>query len=221
MAKALDIEAMTTAEVHSEPWRWAYYESAFREPEALAAVDPTPSALDHLRQKGLIREEDGTIRKKAWSNRDHKRTLIDLGAKEVFQPEELDPQWVEVAEDLLSDEYHDAMCDITRLDLNALKMRAVFHLFNEDYACRPHVDEPRERVVHLLYLDGIDSEEEGGYFHVLRSGDPKDLVAEYPPRANQAIIQVRTDNAWHAVTAGTGGRKAPRKLLHIIWEEDL
>jgi hypothetical protein len=153
------------------------------------------------------------------STLDTRRTLVDVGTDEPMIWSDLDERWLDVATDLVSPEYREALSGVVGIDLANLKMRAAFHTFNETYSCRPHLDDERERVVHLLYLDGTDSADCGGFFQVLTSSDPKDLVTEVPPTPNQSIIQVRTDNSWHAVSPPTAGSEVPRKMLHITWED--
>lgn len=214
MTKAVNLDALRSAEVATEPWRWAHYQGAFHEPEALAQVYPT-SAMVLQPLSGYAPDATGDP-----ATLDSKRSLIDLGAQEPSGAGDLDERWLQVAADLLSLEYRAALSDVVGFDLTGLRMRAVFHMFNETYSCRPHLDDERERVVHLLYLDGPSSANSGGRFQVLTSSDPQDLVAEIPPLPNQSIIQVRTEKSWHAVTPPAQGSKLPRKMLHVTWESE-
>lgn len=218
MTRAINLAALQSAEVRTAPWRWAQYEGAFLEPEELINVYPA-AGMAYTPQRRYA-TESGEVPQAQWSSQDPMRTLVDIGAGAPVESCDLDKRWMEVAADLLSEEYREVLSDITEIDLRTLKMRATFHTFNEMYSCRPHLDDEWERVVHLLYLDGTDSVDDGGLFQVLTSSDPKDLVAEVAPRPNQGIVQVRSENSWHCVTPPTAGKKLPRKMLHVTWEEN-
>lgn len=218
MARAINLDALRSAEVHTEPWRWAHYAGAFLEPEELAKVYPSAGMVHEPKDYTV---SGGGDQDSSWSTLDTRRTLVDVGTDEPMIWSDLDERWLDVAADLVSPEYREALSEVVGIDLADLTMRAVFHTFNETYSCRPHLDDESERVVHLLYLDGTDSADRGGFFQVLTSSDPKDLVTQVPPTPNQSIIQVRTDNSWHAVSPPAAGSKMARKMLHITWEDPL
>ena len=212
MTKVLDLEALRSADMRTEPWPWGYYENALRECDALAAAFPV-EGLAHEPQRGVL-EEYGRRYDTDWATSDQKRDLVRLGEREPHQPSDLDELWIEVAYDLLSDEYQDALSELTKVDLRPLKLRASFHSFNEDYSCKPHLDEPQEVVSHLIYLDDNARKDATGHYKIYRSGDSSDIHTLLPPKPNQAVIQVRTEEAWH--DAGRG----QRKMIHITFESE-
>lgn len=210
MIEILDIEALAASAVHTEPWRWAYSENILPECDALTEKFPVAGMGPHA-QRWVI-EEDGRRRNAALAAADTERDLLRLGERTAHDPAGLDERWLALARDLLSSEYRDVISDLTHVDLRPLGVRAYFHLFDETYSCRPHIDEERERVVHLIYLDAGSSNGEESHYKIYNSGDRTDIHTALPPKANQSIIQVRTDRSWHA------GGKGARKLIHITFE---
>jgi hypothetical protein len=57
----------------------------------------------------------------------------------------------------------------------------------------------------------------GGCLQILRSHDPRDVVAELPPKLGTASVLVRSERSWHAVSPVTRGARSPRRSLAVTW----
>lgn len=219
MSNIINMETLSAADFRTEPFPWAYYEGAFRDPQPLIDTFPDSGFEFHAERK--ILEAIGKKGTDAWyHNNVQTRALLELGETKPWEPSELSEAWLGVAEDLLSAEYRERLSDLTSHDVRQLKMQAHFWRFNEGAEFPPHVDKPHKIVTHLLYLTENWSKDLGGCFQVLNSDDQSDVYTEIPPVPNNSIVLRRTDNAWHSVSGIPRGANRSRKLLQIwFWGE--
>lgn len=219
MSNIINMENLGAAEMRTDPFPWAYYEGAFRDPSAL--IDGFPDTGFEYHAERRILEAIGKKGSDGWyHNNVMTRALLELGETKPHEPEGLSDEWLAVAEDLLSAEYRERLSDVTGHDVRRLRMQAHFWRFNEGAEFQPHVDKPHKIVTHLLYLTDDWSKDMGGCFQVLGSNDPADVHTEIPPVPNNSIVLRRTDNAWHAVSGIPRGIDRSRKLLQIwFWGE--
>jgi hypothetical protein len=219
MSNIINMEKLGAAEFQTDPFPWAYYEGAFRNPQAL--IDAFPAAGFEYHAERRILEAIGKKGTDAWfHNNVMTRALLELGETRPHEPEHLSEEWLAVADDLMSAEYRERLSDLTGHDVRKLRMQAHFWRFNEGAEFRPHVDKPHKIVTHLLYLTDNWNKDMGGCFQVLGSDNPTDVHTQIPPVPNNSIVLRRTDNAWHAVSPIPRGTDRSRKLLQIwFWGE--
>jgi hypothetical protein len=217
--KVINVDALGGAELRTEPYPYAYYDDAFYEPQALTSTFPDSGFEFHSQRKLL--EALGRKGTDAWYQHNvATRPLLELGALEPHEPEALDPVWLRLAEELLSDAYRESLSELTGRDVRSLRMQAHFWRFEPGSHFQPHVDKPHKIVTHLLYLTDDWTTEMGGCFRVLGSDDPKDVLDEVPPLPNNSLVLSRTDNAWHSVSAIPRQSDRSRRLLQIwFWGE--
>jgi hypothetical protein len=219
LTRAIDLDALGAAEMRTEPYPWAYYTGATRDPDGLIESFPTEGFSHHSQRRVL--ETLGKRGTDAWYQHNvATRALLELGADRPHDAANLDDRWLAVADDLLSAEYRDCLSDLTGHDVRRLRMQAHFWRFDEGAWFTPHVDKPHKIVTHLMYLTDNWSAEMGGCFRVLRSDDPADVHTEIPPVPNNSIVLRRTDNAWHSVTAIPRGHDRSRRLLQVWFWDD-
>ncbi|HEU5160825.1 MAG TPA: 2OG-Fe(II) oxygenase [Streptosporangiaceae bacterium] len=219
MSNTIDLDALGAAVFRTEPFPWAYYEGAFREPRTL--IDAFPDTGFEWHSQRRILEAIGKRGSDAWYQHNvSTRALLELGERDPHEPAGLADVWLGVAEDLTSPEYRERLSDLTGYDVRGLRMQAHFWRFGEGSRFQPHVDKPHKIVTHLMYLTDGWSREMGGCFRVLGSGEPDDVHTEIPPVPNNSIVLRRTDNAWHSVTPIPRGSTRSRKLLQVwFWGE--
>jgi hypothetical protein len=214
MSKIINLDALQRASMQTEPFPYGYYDDAFHEPERLTAAFPSDRFEWHS-QRTLL-EAIGKQGSDAWHQHSvATRALLELGSQEPHASEELDEVWLELAGELLSDDYRECLGELTGRDLRGLRMQAHFWRFEEGSSFQPHVDKPHKVVTHLLYLTDDWTAEMGGCFRILGSADPDDVRGEVPPLPNNSLVLNRTDNAWHSVSAIPRGSGRTRKLLQI------
>jgi hypothetical protein len=220
MSGMLNMEALDSAELRTDPFPWAYYEDAFSNAQGL--IDSFPSTGYEWHSQRRILEAIGKTGSDAWYQHSvATRPLLELGSRQPYHPDDLDERWLGVAEDLASAEYRELLTELTGYDVRGLRMQAHFWRFDEGASFKPHVDKPHKVVTHLMYLTDNWTREMGGCFRLLSSENPEDVYAEIPPVPNNSIVLRRTDNAWHSVSeiARRDGDRS-RKLLQVwFWGE--
>lgn len=219
MSNLVRMDALSAAEMRTDPFPWAHYENAFSDPRRLVERFPDSGFEPYASRR--ILEALGKHGTDAWYDHNVKtRALLEFGSSEPREADDLDEAWVAVAEDLCSPAYRECLSDVTGLDVRDLPMQAHFWQFMEGATFKPHVDKPHKIVTHLFYLADEWHPGLGGCFQVLRSSDPGDVHTEIPPVPNDSIVLRRTDEAWHAVSPIPRGTDRTRKVLQIwFWGE--
>lgn len=196
--KAIDLAALSKVRIGPDPWPWGTYEGVFH-PEVLRARFPTDHFSYHSQYR--ILEAMGKRNSDSWYQHNVRtRPLLELGKKEPFEPDTLDPIWLDVARDLLSPSFRECLSGAAQYDVRHFDMQAHFWDFAEGSFFQPHVDKPHKIVTFLMYLTKDWTEENGGCLQVLGSNDPSDVRHVVPPRANTAVILKWEPNAWHSVS---------------------
>ncbi|WP_236792404.1 2OG-Fe(II) oxygenase [Amycolatopsis sp. GM8] len=219
MSNVIDFDEIVAAQFHDEPYPWAYYSKALRDPQGLAEVFPDIGFGWHSQRQ--ILEKLGKKGSDAWYQHSvATRPLIELGKTVPYDSASLDDRWLAFAEDLLSPEYRESLTESTGHDVRGLRMQAHFWRFEEGSFFQPHVDKAHKIVTHLMYLTEEWTPEMGGCFRVLSSDQPDDVHIEIPPLPNNSIVLRRTDNAWHSVSAIPRGSGQTRRLVQVwFWGE--
>lgn len=184
------LERFTSLTLSSEPYRWALVDQLFSPADARALVDTFPR--DHFK---TVKGYDG---EKGYEY--EARSLIHMGASSASRAEALSPAWRQLAEDLLSGAYREAMSRFTGVDLSTLPMEVnVFH-YGRSAWLGPHVDLADKLVTHVFYFNEFWNESDGGCLTILRSGEMAQAVKVIPPLVGNSAVLVRSANSWHAVS---------------------
>ena len=215
MTNILNLEALTSARMETEIYPFARYENALVDPKSLLGTFPTEKFSAHSQRR--ILEAIGKKGSDAWYQHNvFTRPLLELGEKRPAEDaSDLDHVWFELANELHSREYLEALSDLTGCDVRNLEFQAHFWRFKSGSFFQPHVDKPHKVVTHLMYLTDNWVESMGGCFHVLGSSDPADIRVEISPSLNNSIVLRRTDNAWHSVSPIPRTSNRERMLLQV------
>src|SRR5436309_3133258 len=114
----IDLSRIDAQTLSTEPYRWAFIGELFSPSDAAALVESYPE--DGF--KTLI----GSDGEKGWEY--EARSLIHMGASTPSHPENLSREWQQLADDLVSPGYREAMGRLTGLELTASPIEVnVFH----------------------------------------------------------------------------------------------
>jgi hypothetical protein len=121
------------------------------------------------------------------------RTLIELGADSANKSDSLALCWRQLADELLSFDYREALSAISGVNVCSLPMKASFWRYEGGSQLPPHTDTPNKALTHLMYFNDDWTLEQGGCFRILNSNDADDCVAEIPPKlgtppADQTVL---------------------------------
>jgi hypothetical protein len=209
----IDFDTLARTRMQAFPYPWASYSGPFRQPPPAQAF-PDKGFVSHAEHR--ILDAIGKKRTDTWFQHNiETRALIELGAAEPHQVQDLDGIWLAIAQDILSARYRDCLSDVTGLDVRELKMQAHFWRCRGGSFFTPHVDKPHKVVTHLMYLTEDWTPAMGGCFRVLLSGDTNDVHAEVSPAKGQSILLRRTDTAWHSVTPTPRDSPCERRVLQV------
>ena len=100
------------------------------------------------------------------------RSLVHMGSDAVSFAESLSEAWCQLANDLLSNEYRQALSRLTGRDLAALDMEINVIHYGPGAFLGPHLDLKEKVVTHVLYFNEAWDGSNGGCLRILRSQDP-------------------------------------------------
>jgi SM-20-related protein len=185
----IDLTRIRNHALSRDPYDWASIDNLYAPLDAaeLAATYPT----DHFK---TVSGYDG---EKGYSY--ESRCLIGMGSSAASFPDALSPAWRQLADDLLSPGYREAMSRLTGRDLSKLAIEAnVFH-FGPGAWLGPHVDLKDKVITHVLYFNKNWDRNIGGCLAILRSAEMANEVAEILPVVGNCSVIVRSNKSWHAV----------------------
>ncbi|WP_165356613.1 polysaccharide pyruvyl transferase family protein [Sphingosinicella sp. BN140058] len=203
----LDIAAIETAAIATQPYRWAHIENLFAPEDARTLAEAFPS--DSFRR---VAGNDGEKSYQYLS-----RSLVHMGASEITRPERLHPAWRALLGDLLSRRYREALSEATGLDLGKAPMEINAIHFGAGAWLGPHVDLKDKIATHILYFNEDWDSADGGCLQVLRSRDDADREAEILPIVGGSALLVRSDDSWHSVSPVARGCRTSRKNINVIF----
>ncbi|MEU7723851.1 2OG-Fe(II) oxygenase [Streptomyces sp. NPDC040724] len=216
MTNLLNIGAIHDAAMRTDPYPFASYEGTFKDVDRLLAAFPEDGFECHAQRRLL--ESLGRRESDEWYRHNVRtRPLLNLGESSPHEPGELNDVWLEVAEDLTSPEYRQALTELTGFDVRSIPMQTHFWSFDGGASFKPHVDKPHKMVTHLMYLTENWDPSAGGSFLILGSDDVTDVVHSFPPYANHSLVLRRTDDAWHSVTPIPRGGRSRRLIQTWFW----
>lgn len=201
------LPAIERCPIETVPFRWASISGLFRRRDARRLATNYPR--DHFKTV------DGYDGEKSY--RYEVRALIHMGADAPAFAEGLDPVWQQLAADLLSPAYRNAMARCTGCDLaNALLEVNIFH-FGAGAWMGPHVDLKDKIVTHVLYFNADWNWEEGGCLSILRSRNPADIHAAIEPKVGNSAVIVRSNHSWHSVANISQNCRSSRRSVTVTF----
>src|SRR5690242_18272203 len=199
----LDLDALTSTPLRSDPFEWALVEDAIEPAEAQALLDTFPDE-----DFWVIEDDDG---EKSYSYA--ARPLVTLGAEAVAPLAPLPAPWARLGEGLLSPAYRDALASLIGRSLDSALMEASIWRWDRDAQLGPHRDMAEKLVTQVFYLSRDWDPAWGGCLRILRSEGADDVAAELPPLNGTASVLVRSDRSWHSVTPVQGAAGEPRRSV--------
>jgi hypothetical protein len=203
----IDLTRIEGQALSTEPYSWASIGELFALSDAAALVESYP--VDSF--KTLI----GNDGEKGWEY--EARSLIQMGAAVPSHPENLSRAWQELAGDLVSPGYREAMGRLTGHDFTASPIEVnVFH-YGPGAWMGPHKDLADKIVTHVLYFNEEWNAEVGGCLRILRSSEMSDVQAEIPPVVGDSAVLVRSEDSWHAVSRVVDGSSTSRRSVTVTF----
>lgn len=202
----IDFDALASTPLREEPFHWALVGQALDPARAPELIDTFPTE-DFWRIAG----HDG---QKSYFY--SARPLVILGAERPANLSPLSPAWQELAEDLVSPRYREALGNVVGKPLDGAIMEATIWRWGHDAHLGPHLDMREKLVTQVFYLNGGWNPWWGGCLRILNSRDEEDVAEEIEPLLGRASVVVRSDSSWHAVTS-VSGAPVPRRSLIITW----
>jgi SM-20-related protein len=145
------------------------------------------------------------------------RALIGMGSDTVSNPGRLSEAWLELAHDLLSAGYREAMSSLTGLDLDARQMEInVFH-YGPGAHLGPHRDLPEKIATHVFYFNQKWELEDGGCLAILNSSDATNVAAQVLPIVGNSAAFIRSENSWHEVTRVRDSCNQSRRSMTVTF----
>ena len=142
-SQVLDLAVIEHAELRSEPYRWGHVGPLAPAADLERLARTVPLATAEMRS-----DTDG---RRSWSYR--VRCLVAMGDRRVWQPEELDPTWRALADDLAGDAYRASLGRLTGIDLSDLALEVNVFSYPHGGYQEPHPDLPEKVVTHVLWFN--------------------------------------------------------------------
>lgn len=204
MSNLLNLDAIRFSESHQTPFSWYFIPQVFQSStiaKELAKSFPA-EGYNHYTRHSTAKNYDT-----------YGRFLIKMGHGRIHEPEQQPPIWRQLAEELLSKEYVEAVEDATGLSLLGTHLEAVYWRLTEGCTIDPHTDTALKKVSHLFYFNEDWDPADGGCLRILRSWRMDDFAFELPPKINTSLLLVRSRNSWHGYEPIKG--KRVRKAVQI------
>lgn len=209
----LNFEAISNASLFEDPFRWALLENSFTSEviaDALSQSFPSDFYGQKRRRLGESSSYGGHLLVG--------RGLVARQTGDVFQPASLDPRWLQLVDELMSDRYRKAMETLTGIDLADTQRELICFRQPVGAYLDPHPDNRHKPVSQVFYFSQSDwDKDDGGCLRILRSRDQNDIFAEIEPRINRSVILVRSDHSWHGYPPVKTSSKGPRLCLQLFF----
>jgi hypothetical protein len=203
----LNCRQLEEGSLHQDPFEWAFVDRLFTPTDASAVAGSYP--MDHFK---TVRGNDG---EKGYEY--DVRSLIHMGAQSPSDSEHLAPAWRQLATDLLSNDYRQAMTRLTNRNLDDMVIEAnVFHYGPNDWM-GPHLDLKEKVITHVLYFNDSWNSADGGCLNILRSSTPSDVHTEVPPIVGNSVVLVRSEKSWHSVSRNVGASGRSRRSMTVTF----
>lgn len=204
MNTLINFDLLRATCLEQEPFEWARHTAIFREASVAAELAATfpESGYTHYTRHSTAKNYDT-----------HGRFLVKMGHGEVFQKESLPDIWCQFAQELLSEDYLQAVSQATQQFLGDTHMEAVFWRLPKGSTIDPHTDSPLKKVTHLFYFNDTWPSGSAGCLRILRSWRLDDVAYEHPPLTNSSILFNRSGRSWHGYLPVEG--ECVRKAIQV------
>ncbi|MDZ4481529.1 2OG-Fe(II) oxygenase [Bacillus cereus] len=135
----------------------------------------------------------------------------------ISNQDNIDNAWLELAKELLSDTYREALGEFVGESLKSLKMDAIFWEYKKECWLDAHLDKKEKLVTQIFYFNEKWEDDWGGHLLILNSKNIKDLSHKMASFSNSSAIIYRDENSWHAVEKVSNTALESRKSLQVIF----
>ncbi len=203
----INFETIANGNLNRQPFPWVEINNLFyiRDGSALASSYPT----DHFK---TVNGGDG---EKKYSYQ--VRSLLPMGQSRISFPEKLSPEWLALAQDILSPAYREAVSLRTGYDLRQVPLECNVYHYDPGAHLGPHIDLPDKLVVHVLYFNESWDLKHGGFLAILNSADPVDVDTRVLPTIGNSALFVRCDHSWHEVKPVNESCRESRRSMVITF----
>ncbi|MBA4143707.1 MAG: 2OG-Fe(II) oxygenase [Nitrosospira sp.] len=203
----INLAEISRQRLNTQPFSWAEIGNLFSPTDATALVSSYPhdnfkTVEGHGGEKSYYYEA---------------RALIGMGSGSIANPERLSKEWLELARDLLSMDYREAMSFLTGYDLSTTQMEVNVCHYGPGAHLGPHCDLPEKIVTHVFYFNEYWDQADGGCLAILNSADPNDVAAEVLPTIGNSAAFLRSENSWHEVTRVKNGCTQSRRSMTVTF----
>jgi hypothetical protein len=147
------------------------------------------------------------------------RPLIVPGEKEPFHAERLAPLWHDLCQDLLSDEYRNALEELIGVSLKNHIVGVDFWRFDPGDGCfiSPHADVPWKTVSHIYYFVREWDPSWGGMLGVHDVDQQNDRIRTVTPSLGTSAILVRSERSFHSIEQVSIQAKETRRVMDVVF----
>jgi SM-20-related protein len=202
----IDFDLLAATNLRTEPYEWALVESSLDPARSAALIDTFPTE-DFWQIAGHDGEKSYTY---------DARPLVILGADRAPALAPLSEAWQEIAADLLSPRYREALGLATGRSLDGALMEANIWRWPNAAHLGPHLDMEKKILTQVFYLNAGWNSWWGGCLRILDAQDEQAVHAEIPPLLGNASILVRSQRSWHSVSP-VAAAPVPRRSLIVTW----
>ncbi|MCU9952090.1 MULTISPECIES: 2OG-Fe(II) oxygenase [Burkholderia] len=198
----INLGAISNAKVFEFPFKWGIADGLLSaDQQGVQMCDEFP--IDSFRYRRYL------------SGRYLRRPLVELDAQDAYRGEELSDAYRELASDLTSSAYRNAVSNATGIDLEGSPMDAALWRSDAATELRMHLDSEPKLLTHVIYLNHGWTAEDGGKLQILASENESDVAFEVLPRFGLSVFIARSPVSWHNITPISSTAPDSRNTLTI------
>jgi hypothetical protein len=196
VAEPLNLDAIRSATLHTDPWTYAVVTDTFTTAEARTALTDTypVSGFKQLSQDDDVKQFVMEVRN-------------DITLRDVADP----CPWQSFLRQVHGPAYRDAMQQLTGLDLSDAILKVAFYRYPPNAWFGPHRDDERKLISHIFYCNPEWPDGVGGRLLINGSNDMTDVHSTVTPLMGTSVAVVRSDASWHSIEPVSGEHDFTRK----------
>lgn len=131
---------------------------------------------------------------------------------------QLDSEWLQLLNEIRSEEYRNLMSRITGIALGNASLEVNLWEYASGSSLSVHTDKKEKLVTHLIFFNPVWEDDWGGHFCIHTANDDQAVFDSILPTSDNSIILITTDDSWHSVTSVTSKAPVRRRGLQIIFK---
>jgi SM-20-related protein len=191
MLKIFNAEAFASAQLYLVPFKWAKAVNIFQTPQTARCIaESFPVKVLQMKQKKCATTKSYKMLTKV---------LVENNLR-TSDVKGLSQNWIQMLDDLESEEFRDAITRLTNVDLSHSYLEVRAALYEAGCFIDPHTDRSDKKVTLICYLESNWQADFGGQLNILGSCSPHDVVSSILPLLDTAAAIVPSEHSWHSVT---------------------